>query len=170
MRCTEDDPDAIMLSVKSVLTSDPELPGSVRYSFDIDVGEFDLGHRLIARSITLWNDRLFFQYAFVPGITPEEWEDRSVFLNAHYDADVSPPDWNSVGTFGPFEGGPSTEGDDQYARPPREARYVWFDFFLIDFDYMVHHGPDGRGDEDYVRNRVRRLTLDLATGDARTEK
>ena len=129
---------------------------------------WDIG--LIARSITLWNDRLFFEYAFVPGITPEEWEDRSVFLNAHYDADVSPPDWNSVGTFGPFEGGPSTEGDDQYARPPREARYVWFDFFLIDFDYMVHHGPDGRGDEDYVRNRVCRLTLDLATGDVRTEK
>ena len=54
----------------------------------------------------------YFEYAFVPGITPEEWEDRSVFLNAHYDADVSPPDWNCVGTFGPFEGGPSTEGDD----------------------------------------------------------
>ena len=91
------------------------------------------------------------------------------FLNAHYDADVSPPDWNCVGTFRPFEGGPSTEGDDQYARPSKEARYVWF-FFLIDFDYMAHHGPDGRGDEDYVRNRVCRLTLDLATGDARTEK
>ena len=43
-------------------------------------------------------------------------------------------------------------------------------FFLIDFDYMAHHGPDGRGDGDYVRNRVCRLTLDLATGDARTEK
>lgn len=92
-----------MLSVKSVRISDPEFPGSVRYSFDIDVGEFDLGHRLIARSITLWNDQLFFEYAFVPGITPEEWEDRSVFV--------------------------------------------------IDFDYMAHHGPDGRGDEDYVRNR-----------------
>ena len=67
-----------MPSVKSEQTADPELPDSVRYSFDIDVGEIDLGHRLIARSITLWNDRLFFEYAFVPGITPEEWEDRSV--------------------------------------------------------------------------------------------
>ena len=111
-----------MVSVKSVRTSDPQLPGSVRYSFDIDVGQFDLGHRLIARSITVWNDRLFF------------------------------------------------EGDTQYARPPKEARYVWFDFFLIDFDYMVHHGPDGRGDEEYVRNRVCRLTLDLVTGSAWTEK
>jgi hypothetical protein len=61
--CTQDGPNAIMLSVKSVRTADPELPGSVRYSFDIDVGEFDLGHRLIARSITLRNDRLFFEYA-----------------------------------------------------------------------------------------------------------
>jgi hypothetical protein len=61
MRCAEDPPDVIMLSVKSVRTTNPELPGSVRYSFDIDVGEFDLGHRLIARSIALWNDRLFFE-------------------------------------------------------------------------------------------------------------
>jgi hypothetical protein len=90
MGCAQDGLNAIMLSVKSVRTADPELPGSVRHSFDIDVDEFDLGHRLIARSITLWNDRLFFEYAFVPGITPEEWEDRSVFLNAHYDADVRP--------------------------------------------------------------------------------
>jgi hypothetical protein len=51
MRCIKDGLDANMLSVKSVRTSDPELPGSVSYSFDIDVGEFDLGHRLIARSI-----------------------------------------------------------------------------------------------------------------------
>ena len=110
-----------MLSVKSVRTADPEPPGSVRYSFDIDVREFDLWRRLIARGITLWNDRLFFEYAFAPGITPEGWEDRSVFLNAHYDADVSSPNWNSVGTFGSFEGGPSTEGDDQYAPPERGA-------------------------------------------------
>jgi hypothetical protein len=59
MGCAQDGPNAIMLSVKSVRTSDPELPDSVRYSLDIDVGEFDLGHRLIARSVTLWNDRLF---------------------------------------------------------------------------------------------------------------
>jgi hypothetical protein len=104
MRCTEDGPNAIMLSVKRGRTSDPELPGSVRYSFDIDVGEFDLGHRLIARSITLWNDRLFFEYAFIPGITPEELEDRSVFLNAHYDADVSPPDWKLRRNLRPFRG------------------------------------------------------------------
>ena len=121
MGCSQDGLNAIMLSVKSVRPADPEPPGSVRYSFDIDVREFDLGHRLIARSITLWNDRLFFEYAFAPGITPEGWEDRSVFLNAHYDADVSSPNWNSVGTFGSFEGGPSTEGDDQYAPPERGA-------------------------------------------------
>ena len=83
---------------------------------------------------------------------------------------MSPPDWNCVGTFGPFEGGPSTEGDNQYARPRERRGTYWFDFFLIDFEYMVHHSPDGWGDEDYVRNRVCRLTLDLATGDARTEK
>jgi hypothetical protein len=50
MGCAQDSLNAIMLSVKSVRTADPELPGSVRYSFDIDVGEFDLGHRLIARA------------------------------------------------------------------------------------------------------------------------
>jgi hypothetical protein len=55
-------------------------------------------------------------------------------------------------------------------RAPRERRGTYGLIFLIDFDYMVHHGPDGRGDGDYVRNRVCRLTLDLATVDVRTEK
>jgi hypothetical protein len=47
---------------------------------------------------------------------------------------------------------------------------VWFDFFMLDFYYMIHIGRHGQIDDDYLRNRVCRLTLDLATGDVRTEK
>ena len=42
-----------MLSMKSVRTADPELPGSVKYSFEIDVGEFDLArHELRSEIVT----------------------------------------------------------------------------------------------------------------------
>jgi len=125
------------------------------YSLDLDIGEVADGYHLIVRSISLTDENLFFEYAFAPELT----EDAQVWLNMFYDADVSPPDWNYVGA----------GYDLQYARPPREARHAWFDFFHPDYVWEEHldrHGPD----TDYLRNRIARLTFDLNTGDAQIEK
>ena len=130
-------------------------PPEVVYSLDLDIGEVADGYHLIVRSISLTDENLFFEYAFAPELT----EDAQVWLNMFYDADVSPPDWNYVGA----------GYDLQYARPPREARHAWFDFFHPDYVWEEHldrHGPD----TDYLRNRIARLTFDLNTGDAQIEK
>jgi len=115
-----------------------------------------MGYHLIARSVSLTADELFFEYAFVPELTEEGHE--QVWLNMFYDADISPPDWNWVGA----------QGDVQYARPPLEARHAWFDLLPSDYEWMEH--VDQRGpDSDYLRNRIARLTVDLKTGEARIE-
>jgi hypothetical protein len=131
-------------------------PPEVKFTLDLDIGEVALGYHLIARSISLTDDNLLFEYGFQPERTEEDSQE--VWLNMFYDADISPPDWNYVGA-----------GDDvQYARPPLEARQAWFDFFHPEYVWEEH--LDQRGpDSDYLRNRIARLTFDLKTGEARIE-
>ena len=69
-----------------------------RYPLDLDIGEVALGYHLIARSVSLTDENLFFEYAFVP--EPTEEARQEVWLNMFYDADISPPDWNYVGAGG----------------------------------------------------------------------
>jgi hypothetical protein len=52
-----------------------------------------------------------------------------------------------------------------YERPPPQARYAWFDFFRPDYVWIGQ--PDS---DDYLRNRIARLTFDLKTGEAQIEK
>ena len=115
-----------------------------------------MGYRLIARSVSLTDEDLYFEFAFAPERTEEARKE--VWLNMFYDADISPPDWNYVGA-----------GEEvQYARPPLAARDAWFDFFPPDFVWDEH--LDARGpDSDYLRNRISRLTVDLNTGEAHIE-
>jgi hypothetical protein len=134
-----------------------QLPSSVTYSLDLDIGEVALEYHLIARSVSLTAEDLFFEYAFVPELTEEAH--KQVWLNMDYDADISPPNWNWVGA----------EGDVQYARPPLEARHAWFDFFPPDFVWEEHLGRRGQPDSHYLRNRIARLTIDLRTGEAQIE-
>jgi hypothetical protein len=142
----------------------PEHARSVRYSLDLEIGEIALGHRLVARAISLIGDRLFFEYAFVPGVAASAREE--VFVNMYYDADVSPANWNYESCWSP-EGGESSEGDVHYARPPVTARIAWFDFFRPDFFWEEH--IDREPDSEYLANRVARLTVDLSTGEAKIE-
>jgi hypothetical protein len=60
----------------------------------------------------------------------------------------------------------------QYSRPPRKARYAWFDFFRTDYEWIVHvdWGGSGQPDSDYQQNRISRLTFDLRTAEAQIEK
>ncbi len=129
-------------------------PPEVRYPLDLDIGEVALGYHLIARSVSLTDEDLYFEYVF----TPERTEEAEVWLNMFYDADISPPHWNW-----------DAAGDEvRYAHPPLEPRRAWFDFFPPDYEWMEH--LDKRGpDSDYLRNRIARLTVDLKTGEARIE-
>jgi len=43
----------------------------------------------------------------------------------NYDADVAPPGWNQ-----------DWSDAEVYERPVPEARYVWFDFFPPDYEWM----------------------------------
>ena len=132
-------------------------PGTwVTHALDLDIGEVADGYHLIARSISLSATDLLFEYAFVP----EPAEEAEVWLNMFYDADISPPNWNYVGAW----------GDVQYARPPLEARYAWFDFFRPAYEWMDDFDRREQPDSDYQRNRVARLTLDLRTGEAQIGK
>ena len=60
--------------------------------------------------------------------------------------------------------------DVQYARPPLKARSAWFDFFRTDYEWTDHLDRHGQPDDDYLRNRIGRVTLDLKTGQAQIEK
>ena len=127
----------------------------VAHPIDLDIGEVADGYHLIARSISLSPKDLLFEFEFVP----ERAEGAKVWLNMSYSADT-PTSQDYVGA-----------GDDvQYARPPLKARYAWFDFFRPDYEWMGHHDRHGQPDNDYLRNRVARLTFDLKTGQAQIEK
>jgi hypothetical protein len=147
MGCAQDGLNAIILSVKSVRTADPELPRSVRYC-SISTWE-SLTGRLIARSITLWNDRPFSS-------TPRPWDhiregrtgrfpERS--LRRRRVARI-----NTASTFGPFEVLPPKVTTSTRA-PERRDTYGLI--FLIDFDCMAHHGPTTRDDVPLGAPRAR---------------
>jgi hypothetical protein len=140
---------------ESFRASVPESP--VTWSLDLDIGEVALGYHLIARGVSLFAEDLLFEYAFAPELTEEAH--REVWLNMSYTADI-PVSQDYIGV-----------GDGvQYARPPLKARYAWFDFFRPDYEWLVHFYPSRQPDNDYLQNRIARLTLDLRTGEARIEK
>jgi hypothetical protein len=141
----------------SARTQDPAPPLAwVTHPLDLDIGEVADGYHLIARSISLSAADLLFEFAFAP----EPTEGAEVWLNMFYDADISPPHWDYIGA----------GGDVQYARPPLEARYAWFDFFRPDYEWMDDFDRREQPDSDYQRNRISRLTLDLKTGQAKLGK
>ena len=125
------------------------------YPLDLDIGEVADGYHLIARSISLEGEQLFFVFGFVP----ERAEGAEVWLNMSYSADI-PVSQDCTGC-----------GDEvMYARPARGARYAWFDFFRPDYTWMGHFDRHGEPDRDYLRNRVSRLIFDLKTGEAVIDK
>jgi len=127
----------------------------VTHPIDLDIGEVADGYHLVARSISLSAKDLRFGFAFVP-----EWaEGVEVWLNMSYSADM-PTSQDYVGA----------GNEVQYARPPLKARYAWFDFFRPDYEWMGHFDRHGHPDNDYLRNRIARLTFDLKTGQAQIEK
>ena len=132
-------------------------PVPVTYPVNLDIGEVAHGHHLIVAGITLNGANLVLEWAFapeVPGGTSLE-----VWPNMSYDADVSPPGWNTgVSDF------------DGFQRPVPQARYVWFDFFRPGYDWKGHVDRHGQPDRDYLRNRISRLAFDLKTRQAKLEK
>ena len=122
------------------------------------------GHRFVVRGIRLFGDQLTIHYAWVPGLTVD-YSEGDIYPNIRYDADVQPDNSTDMGSYAPCEGGPYTDGKIQYAQPPAEARYAFFDFFRPDYDC---DGENFRGtaDEEYLANRVSRLTVELRTGRA----
>jgi hypothetical protein len=127
----------------------------VTHPLDLDIGEIADGYHLIARSIALSPKYLLFEFTFAPG----RGEGAHIWLNMCYTADI-PVSQDYIGA-----------GDDvQYERPPRKARYAYFDFFRPDYEWMIPYYDNGPSDSDYLRNRVSRLTFDLKTGQAQLEK
>jgi hypothetical protein len=119
------------------------------------LGEVADGYHLIVRSISLPAKHLLFEFGFVS----ERAVGAEVWLNMSYAADI-PARQDYIGA-----------GDEvQYARPPLEARYAWFDFFRPDYEWICHFDRSGQPDCDYLRNRIARLTFDLKTGEAQVEK
>jgi len=72
----------------------PKRSNPVTYSLDLDIGEVALGHHLIARGISLTDDNLILEWAFVPEVAEEAQQE--VWPNMNYGADVSPSGWNQV--------------------------------------------------------------------------
>ena len=127
----------------------------VTHPLDLDIGEVADGYHLIARSISLSAKHLRFEFAFAP----ERTKGAEVWLNMSYGADI-PVSQDYIGA-----------GDEvQYARPPLEARYAWFDFFRPDYEWYGQWDRSGQPDSDYLRNRIARFTFDLKTGEAQIEK
>ena len=150
---TADAPPGIHEVAASARTPAPT--PEVAYPLDLDIGEVADGYHLIARTITLYPKDLLFEFAFVP----ERAEGAQVWLNMSYTADI-PTSQDYIG------GGDGV----QYARPPLKARYAWFDFFRVDYEWMVHFLPSGQPDSGYLRIRIARLTFDLRTGAGRIDK
>ena len=121
----------------------------------LDIGEVADGYHLTARSISLSAKYLLFEFAFAP----EPAEGAKVWLNMCYGADI-PVSQDYVGA----------GNDVQYARPPRKARYAWFDFFRTNYEWMTDWDRSDQTDSDYRCNRISRLTFDLKTGQAQIER
>jgi hypothetical protein len=127
----------------------------VTHPIDLDIGEVADGYHLIAQSISLSMRHLLFEFAFVPELE----EGTEAWLNMSYTADI-PVSQDHMGA----------RNDVQYARPPLKARSAWFDFFRTDYEWTEHLDRHGQADDDYLRNRIGRVTFDLKTGQAQIEK
>jgi hypothetical protein len=152
---TADLPPGINEVAASARSPAPTPETWVTHPLDLDIGEVADGYHLIARSISLSAKHLRFEFAFAP----ERTEGAEAWLNMSYGADI-PTSQDYMGI-----------GDEvQYTRPPPGARYAWFDFFRPDYEWHGHWDRSGQPDRDYLRNRIARLTFDLKTGEAQTEK
>jgi hypothetical protein len=138
-----------------VCTTVPEPSDSVTYSLGLDIGELADGYHLIVRGISLTGGNLVVDWAFVP----EPAEEADLWPEIVYGADISPRGWNQW-----------RADFDVFERPVAKARQAWFDFFRPYYEWYVHFDRHGQPDDDYLRNRVARLTLDLKTGAAQTER
>lgn len=127
----------------------------VTHPIDLDIGEVVDGYHLIARSISLSTQQLLFEFAFAPGRA----EGADAWLNMSYTADI-PVSQDHIGAGNAV----------QYARPPLRARSAWFDFFRTDYEWTERLDRHGQPDDDYLRNRIVRLTFNLKTGQAQIEK
>jgi hypothetical protein len=138
-----------------------------QHHLGLDLGEVAPGHRLVADGWCLHGDYLTLFYFFT-GAPPAPHESADLFLNAWYDADVSPPDANYHGADGLSPDSGLLGGSIEYSRPPAEATVAWLDIFDVDFDVDIHVSRHWVPDEDYLRSRISRLTFDLAgrTGSA----
>lgn len=138
-----------------VCTTIPEPSETVTYSLGLDIGELADGYHLIVRSISLTGDNLVVDWALVP----EPAEEADLWPEIRYGADVSPRGWNQW-----------RADFDVFERPVPKARQVWFDFFRPYYEWYTHFDRHGQPDDDYLRNRVARLTVDLKTGAAQIER
>jgi hypothetical protein len=127
----------------------------VTHPIDLDIGEVVDGYHLIARSISLSTQQLLFEFAFAP----ERAEGADAWLNMSYTADIQVSQ-DDIGAGNAV----------QSARPALRARSAWFDFFRIDYEWTEHLDRHGQPDDDYLRNRIGRLTFNLKTGQAQLEK
>lgn len=139
-----------------IAAEDRKRVNPVTYPIDLDVGDVADGYHLIVRSISLTDNALLFDFAFLPEV-PEERRGE-LWPNMNYGADVEPPGWNQA----------CSEGEE-YERPVPQAKQAWFDFFRPDFVWMGHFDRRGKPDSDYMLNRIARLTFDLKTGQAQIE-
>jgi hypothetical protein len=130
---------------------------SVTYALDLEIGEVANGYRLIVRSILLTGKSLLVDCVFLP--EPTDVSEAEYWPEIRYDADVSPRGWNQYrADFNVFE------------RPVPKARHAWFDFFQPGYDWHVEFYSHEQPSNDYLRNRIARLTLDLKTGETQIER
>jgi hypothetical protein len=125
------------------------------YLANLDMGELAPGTRLIVHGVCLDSEQLWLYYAWTPGITSAMGEASGVWLTVEYHADVPPDDGSCAGAYD-TSGSASSEGEIGYARPPQEARRVWFDFFATNDDRSEH--------------RISRLRVDLRSGQVTARK
>jgi hypothetical protein len=127
--------------------------GCTDYVAGVDIGELAPGHRLVVRGVCVDGPRLWFYYAWMPGLSRLMGEDSGLWLSVEYGADVLPDDLNCAGSYD-TGGGDTSDGEICYASPPPHARRVWFDFCTT---------TDGD-------HPVCRLTIDLVTGQIQVER
>jgi hypothetical protein len=126
------------------------------YLANVEIDGLAPERRLIVRGLCLdIEDRLWLRYAWQPGLTESMGEDSGVSLNVEYYADVRLSSEDYVCSYS-VEGGPSSDGEIGYERPPKQARRIWFDF-------AASADPEAKGE-------VTRVTFDLHTGQVAVEK
>lgn len=94
------DPPDPRLGAASVRIAAPKPRSRVTHPLDLDIGEVALGHHLIARGISLTEENLILEWAFVPEVAEEA--SGEVWPNMNYGADVSPSGWNQAAADSPI--------------------------------------------------------------------